>query len=203
MLSLLEFIQGQIIDKGINHVILQVGGLGYRLQISTLTCKELPSLKDEVLLYTYLHVREDELSLYGFSSIEEKDFFLSLLSVSGIGPRIALAVLSRFSPSQLHQTILYADSKTLESIPGVGKKMAERIILELKDKVSKICIEKEDIPIDNPVIIDLKAQAVAALQALGYTSFEAQKAVNTKMNVDQAKSVEDIIREALKVLAKY
>ena len=109
---MIEFIQGELQLKSANYVVVQVGGIGYRLFTPSLTIAKLPSLREEVTMFTYLHVREDELSLYGFLSSEEKDTFITLLQVSGIGPKLALAILSRLSVFELRRAIVFSDTKT-------------------------------------------------------------------------------------------
>ncbi|MFY9174593.1 MAG: Holliday junction branch migration protein RuvA [Peptococcia bacterium] len=199
---MLDFIQGELIKKEPDYVVLLVGGIGYRLMVSAITLAAMPTIKNSVTLYTHLHVREDELTLYGFATEEEKELFAILLSVSGIGPKLAMAVLSKMNVMEFKRAIILGDTAMLTTIPGVGKKTAERMILELKDKVGKLDTEADSemqITTDSPAT-DLRSQAVTALLALGYSLAEAQKAV--PLNA-QAETVEDLVRLGLKNLARF
>jgi Holliday junction DNA helicase RuvA len=199
---LIEYMQGELQSKGANYVVIQVGGIGYRLYVSALTMAKLPSISEEVTVFVYLHVREDELSLYGFLSAEEKGIFLSLLQVSGIGPKLALAILSRLSVSELHNAIVSGDTQSLLIVPGVGKKTAGRLILELKDKLAKTVLP-EEINSEAAVInSDARSEAVSALLSLGYSLAEAQKVVPIVQG-EKDYTAEELIRLALKQLAKY
>lgn len=197
---MIEFVQGELVDKGVNSVVILVGGIGYRLNVSALTLSALPSLKKEVTLFAHLHLREDEISLYGFISAEEKELFQTLLSVSGIGPKLALAILSKQKTADLKRAVVLGDTALLVSIPGVGKKTAERIILELKDKIAKQGIEDKGTPIQGNEAADVRGQAVTALLALGYSLAEAQRAV--PVNIESYTSVEELIRTAFKNLTR-
>jgi Holliday junction DNA helicase RuvA len=199
---LIEFIQGELQLKSTNYIVVQVGGVGYRLFTPSLTMAKLPSVREEVTMFTYLHVREDELSLYGFSSSEEREIFTILLQVSGIGPKLALAILSHMSVSELRRAIILGDTKSLTTIPGVGKKTAGRMILELKDKLEKQALPEEEIMVKGTLHTDARSEAISALLALGYSLTEAQKAVPISKE-GQDYSVEDLIRLALKNIAKY
>ncbi|NLO75356.1 MAG: Holliday junction branch migration protein RuvA [Clostridia bacterium] len=200
---LIEFIQGELQIKGPNYIVIQVGGIGYRLFTSSFTLAKLPPVKEEVTVFTYLHVREDELSLYGFLSNEEKKIFVTLLQVSGIGPKLALAILSHLSGSELCRAIVHGDTQTLLTIPGVGKKTAGRIVLELKDKLQKEVLPEEELSEIGSVTMntDARSEAISALLALGYSVAEAQKAVPVSKE-GQDYSVEDLIRMALKQIGK-
>ncbi|MFZ5754165.1 MAG: Holliday junction branch migration protein RuvA, partial [Bacillota bacterium] len=162
----------------------------------------LPDLQQEVIMYTYLHIREDELSLYGFLDITEREFFITLLQVSGIGPKLALNILSKLNVNELRRTIVMGDAGPLTGISGVGKKTAQRIILELKDKLGKEQIVEQAF---SPSVNDnVRSQTVSALVALGYSLAEAQSAVPSLDSLSQKNpSVEDLLRIALKTLAKY
>lgn len=153
---MLDFIQGELIKKEPDYVVLLVGGIGYRLMVSAITLAAMPTIKNSVTLYTHLHVREDELTLYGFATEEEKELFAILLSVSGIGPKLAMAVLSKMNVMEFKRAIILGDTAMLTTIPGVGKKTAERMILELKDKVGKLDTEADSemqITTDSPATI--------------------------------------------------
>jgi len=199
---LIEFLQGELYFKGANYVVMQVGGMGYKVYSPSLIIAKLPALREETTLFTYLHVREDELSLYGFLSVEEREMFLALLQVSGIGPKLALAILSQMSVQELRRAIFLGDMQPLLSISGVGKKTAGRMVLELKDKLGKEVLSEEiNSEVTDTIHPDVRGEAVSALLALGYSLAEAQKAVPV-LQVDQDYSVEDLIRIALKNSAK-
>ncbi len=132
---MIDFVTGRIAEKGVGHVVLDVGGIGLRLAMSTGSLASLPAEGDSVTVKTYLHVREEELSLFGFESVEEKSLFGKLITVSGVGPKVALAALSSFRPAALAEAVAREDVALVSTIPGVGKKTAQRIILDLKDKL--------------------------------------------------------------------
>lgn len=199
---MIEFLQGELITTGVNYIVLKVGGIGYRLQVPASSLHKLPDLQSEVIMYTYLYIREDELSLYGFLDIKEREFFITLLQVSGIGPKLALNILSRINVDELKRAIVTGDAEPLIGIPGVGKKTAQRIILELKDKLGKEQIIEQTFA---PNVKDnIRSQTVSALLALGYTLIEAENAVPVLDSLSQKNlSVEQLLRIALKNLAKY
>lgn len=132
---MIAFLSGRLAEKGPAHIVLDVRGVGYRIAMSTGSLASLPAEGDEVTVHTHLHVREDDLSLFGFESTGEKELFTRLITVSGIGPKVALAALSSFDPDALVAAIASEDVALVSSIPGVGKKTAQRLILELKDKL--------------------------------------------------------------------
>jgi len=132
---MIDFVTGRIAEKGSAHVVLEVGGIGLRLAMSTGSLAALPAEGDEVTVRTYLHVREEELSLFGFENTDEKTLFSKLITVSGVGPKVALAALSSFRPAALAEAVAREDVALVSTIPGVGKKTAQRIILDLKDKL--------------------------------------------------------------------
>ncbi len=199
---MLEFIQGELVSKSANYVVMQAGGLGYRLQVSAFTLNALPPVKNETMLYTYLYIREDDISLYGFKTEEEKELFITLLSVSGIGPKLAMAILSKVSSSDFRRAIILGDTNLLTGIPGVGKKTAERMILELKDKIGKLDAEAGETATAGSVVgPDVRNQAVMALLALGYNLSEAQKAIPV-LKGETETTVEELVKIGLKNLAR-
>ncbi len=191
-----EYLKGIVVDIVEDRIIVEVNGIGYRINSTTNSISKI--MKGEhVVIYTHLIVREDELSLYGFVSIEELSMFQLLISVSRIGPRVAGAILSTHTPNKLIAYILSKDIRLICKAPGVGKKTAERIVLELKDKVDKIGIE-HDCTLYNDENVD--DEAVEALMALGYNKFEAEKAIRPIKDKDL--TTEDILKNALKSLAR-
>jgi Holliday junction DNA helicase RuvA len=202
---LIEFLQGILVSKSSEYVVLQVGGIGFRLAVPGATLDKLPAVGEDVRLLAHLHVREDEFSLYGFLSSEEKQFFQLLIQVSGVGPKLALSILSHYETPDLRRAILFGDLAALTVISGVGKKTAERLILELKDKLGKLETGRELLPgMEGGSRFapgDDRAQAAAALAALGYHQAEIQKAL-AQTAQEGVEGVEDIIRGALRHLSR-
>lgn len=189
------FIKGKIIKKDENSIVLENNGIGYNIFTSASSLNGAGELGNITTMYTYLHVREDVFDLYGFTTEEEKGMFLHLLSVSGVGPKAALAVLSVTNPAKLALAIITNDVKAITKAQGVGPKMAQRIILDLKDKLKNADLALDET--DAEVTIDdigSASEAVSALVVLGYKPNDAKKAVAA---VDQNGSIEDIIKRAL------
>ncbi len=181
-----------------SSAVVECAGVGYRLAVSAYTGNALPRRGGEVFLYTYLSLRDDGAELYGFSEKAELEMFRRLLSVSGVGPKVALAVLSRFRPDDLARLIATGDSRTLTGAPGVGAKTAQRIVLELKDKVAAVAFPgnvTSEGPADG---LSGASEAVGALVSLGYSASDAAAAV---AKLDMNESAEDLIKQALKLLA--
>ena len=195
---MINYLVGEIVLKSENLVVLEVNGIGYELNVSMFTLDNLPQTGSVSRVYTYMHVREDEISLFGFSSIDEKNVFLKLISVSGIGPKVALAILSGIKLSDLMVAIKTGDVKLLSTVKGLGKKTAERIVLELKDKISVVGFDSEVAGenIANESIID---EATEALIALGVNKNEAYRLA--RENSLNCETTEDIIRKAFQNLS--
>jgi len=197
--KMIAFIKGKLADVQAGAVILDVGGIGYKLQVPLSLFHRLPASGDEVMLHTHLAVREDGFYLYGFKEQSERDFFLKLLNVSGVGPKVALAILTIFSPGELGGVIVSEDITSLTRVPGVGKKTAGRIILELKDKVTGLAIGQDTGQDGGGREID----AVEALEALGYSAAEAHRAVKeASAKCDEKPPVAELVRNALRLLMK-
>lgn len=172
-------LRGRIDQKAIDEVLLEVSGVGYRIAIPLSTYEALPTEGEEARLLTHLHVREDELTLYGFATPRERRLFATLVGVSGIGPRLALHVLSRLTPERFVTAIARQDLATLTGISGVGKKTAERMVLELKDKVVDLA---EVEPTEEAVALTSNGEdAVKALIALGIRRGAAERAVRESL----------------------
>jgi Holliday junction DNA helicase RuvA len=186
-------ISGKLVAKLPPQIMVDVHGVGYELDVPMSTLYQLPVTGTEVMLLTHLIVREDAHQLYGFASEGERALFRRLLKISGVGARMALAVLSGMSVSDLRQAVSAQDSARLTRIPGIGKKTAERLILELKDKLDFAVVA-----VTSPTA-GASGDIVHALLALGYNDREAQFAVK---DLDVALSVTEGIRQALKVLSK-
>ncbi len=194
---------GTLVTKSPQSVILDVQGVGYEVFTSLQTYYRLPDLKHTVRLHTYTHVREDALCLYGFLSSEEKAAFLLVISVSGIGPRLGLALLSGLTVTELASAIRTGDAKRLSSVPGIGQKTAARLILELQSKIAAIAPETPGngaTPGASSVVDD----ALSALLNLGYQGAAAKETLRLieRSRPGEELTVEDLLREALRRLSK-
>jgi Holliday junction DNA helicase RuvA len=187
-------LEGILEYRGNDSVIINVGGIGFRVHVSGSTSSQLGAVKGRVSLYTHLHVREDSISLYGFASSDELTLFRSLISVTGIGAKLALTVLSALNSEELVMAITSGDIDLLSQTPGIGKKMASRLVVELRGKLEK---EWKDVALP---LAPENADAIAALTGLGYSVAEATKALS-KLRDSRSLSLEDKIRIALQHLA--
>ncbi len=197
------FVQGKLYSKNSGEVVVNCSGVGYLINTSLQTFEKLPNVNEEVFLNTYLIVREDSHQLYGFLNTQELELFKLLISISGVGPKVALGILSSVTPSVLRDSILKNDLLKLQKLPGIGKKTAERLVLELKDKIQKVDIQPNDDSSSKSAIGDLTLfdEATSALIALGYNKTLAEKAVKQSENdfkLQTSKTVEVLIRLALK-----
>jgi Holliday junction DNA helicase RuvA len=188
MISLLK---GTIESETEKYVIIDVNGVGYKVHISGNTFKNLPKKGEKIKLYTYLYVRENIMDLYGFLNLEELEIFELLISISGIGPRGALSVLTVVSIETLKKAIANEESDVLTKVSGIGKKMAEKIVLELKNKIGEEFSGKG---------VGVDGEAIDALMSLGYKLQEARETL--KKIPKEAESIEDRVREALKLLGR-
>lgn len=172
---MIAFLRGAVVARTSESVVLDVGGVGYEAVIPTRT--RVGAIGDELTLYTYLHVRDDGIALYGFESIDDRTVFQLLLTVSGIGPKSAVAALSRISPLELRRAVATGDVTRLTALPGIGRKTAQRIVLELKDKVGDVEGDIEGMEMSGGENGDVSSEAVEALLALGYSAHEARRFV--------------------------
>ena len=198
---MIAYIKGKLEIKANNYVVVDVGGIGYKIFMSGTAIGEMPETGSNVKIHTHYYVREDNISLYGFNTQEELKMFELLLSVSGVGAKSAIAMLSAIKPSSFALAVISNDVKALTKIPGVGPKSAQRIILELKDKLKteQALASEESIEIKTIIADTSKIdEATAALQVLGYNRREIEKAFEHITNKDA--SVEEIIKQALKIL---
>ncbi len=194
------YIKGSLEEKSSDYVVVETGGVGYKIFMSSSAISMMTECETIVKVHTYYHVREDNISLYGFNTKEELKLFELLISVSGIGAKSAISMLSNITPSSFALAVITEDVKKLTELPGIGKKSAQRIILELKDKL-KAQETEDEIKIEKPIIDDESSEeAVAALQILGYTKKEIE-GVLSKLNIS-GMTTEEIIKLALKNLAK-
>ena len=192
-------LRGRLTDKRPNQVLVDVGGVGYIVQVPLSTFAALGELHTEVTLLIHTHVREDTLSLYGFLSSREKHFFEMLLSASGVGPSLALKILSGMSVEELVPAIRGSDLGRLTKIPGVGRKTAERIVVELKDKLDAVTVEVERPAASSPAGVD--ADVVSALVNLGYEARAAESAVSDARRENGAGNFEKLLRTSLQSLS--
>jgi Holliday junction DNA helicase RuvA len=198
------YIKGTLEDKASGSIIVEAGGIGYRIFTALSTINSVGQIGAQVKIYTHYYVREDLAVLYGFHTEEELGMFEMLISVSGIGPKAAISLISTLSPSKFALAVVSQDTKSLTKAQGVGAKVAQRIILELKDKISKEQLTDNTFgcsTINGQNEGDCAlTEAVSALMVLGYNSFEASKSVNNVYT--EGMSVEEIITKALKSLSK-
>ena len=194
---MIDQISGKIISINENYVVLAAGGFGIKVNISAAFASKLVN-EDLITLVTYLNVREDALDLYGFKNESERNLFLMLISISGIGPKLAVSILSGVEIEELKSNILSGDIKSLTSIPGVGAKTAKRIIIELKDKLSKTTTT--ELGFDDNFGSKISKDVLSALVGLGYSESIAIDAIKRMNPANSDKSIESLIKEALKIL---
>lgn len=188
-------LKGELELKGDDYIIVNVQGIGFKVSAPTFVLDEMESPGQKVRLVTYLHVRETELSLYGFKTVDELELFELLMGVSGVGPRVALNAMSSLAAETLRQAIASGDVTSLTRVPGIGKKVAQRLILDLKDKVGVVAVEQESAW---GAITAAEAEVMAGLTSLGYSVAEAQDAV--RHLPDEKLELEDQLRLALRYL---
>ncbi|MDY7035805.1 MAG: Holliday junction branch migration protein RuvA [Thermodesulfobacteriota bacterium] len=200
---MIAYLNGALLKKTTKSIIIDNGGIGYEVNVPLSTFYTLPEVDDKVRLHIYTHVREDALSLFGFQTGLEKDIFLMLISVSGIGPKLAINILSGIGPDDLIEAMAHGDAARLQAIPGVGKKTAERIALELRDKATKTSVDLPTFPAQVITKEDMRVRddALSALLNLGYSAKLAKGAVEKAISGLNDDSLEGIIKEALKLLA--
>lgn len=194
---MISYVKGTVADIAQDSVVIESGGFGINIMVPASVISALPAKGTETKIYTYMHVREDAISLFGFLSMDDLGIFKLLINVSGIGPKGALAVLSAMTPDELRLAVLTGDTAKISSAQGIGKKTAERAVLELKDKVSTVVpdsIAGGDDSVDSGAV----AEAVQALVSLGIAERQAALAVSAVENKDL--SSEELIKEALKNL---
>jgi len=196
---MISFIKGEAVDFGENTVIIDNGGIGYELTVSNTTITRIKNDGPYVCLYSYMAVREDGIFLYGFYTKEEKTMFMKLITINGVGPKAAIGILSGIELYELMRAIMSSDIKTLSKVKGVGKKTAERIILELRGEIDADSKELlESLPGGEEEMDADTADAVSALRSLGFTQGEAMNAV--KKAKPFAKSAEELVARALRNL---
>lgn len=198
-----NYISGKLISKSPTNIVIDVNGLGYQLNISLNTFQKLPDAERDVKVFTVLIPREDSIQIYGFYDEDEKFMFEQLLSISGIGPKVAQSILSGISPDELREHIIQGNSFALTHIPGIGKKIAERMIVELRDKLTRVTPYEKIISKD---VEDIRIQAYQALVTLGYQKQVAEKAIRIALNEiksnNEELTIENLIKRSLKELNK-
>ena len=199
---MVSYIRGELVAVEEEKVIVDVNGVGYGIYMPVQSMNYLPSLGEDVKLHTYMNVREDAIQLYGFLTKDDLKVFKLLISVSGIGPKGGLSILSYMSPDDLRFAVMANDAKTISKAPGIGKKTAEKLIIELKDKLniedvlnSVSQTSSVSVPVNSSN--EIQSEAVQALVALGYGSTDAMKAVK-KVELNENSTVEDVLKLALK-----
>jgi Holliday junction DNA helicase RuvA len=193
---MIGFLEGEILAKSPGQALVKVGGVGYQVNISLQTFYTLPDPPGTVTLRIHTRIQDDALELFGFADQDEKDVFLQLLTIPRIGPRMALNILSGISPEELREALALSDVKRLASIPGVGRKSAERITLELKDRLAAGPPARRPVPQDRE-----RGDALSALLNLGYSKNLAEKALD-KAHAQGAHTLEELLRQSLTWLAK-
>lgn len=198
---MIAFVKGRIDEITEENVVVDIGGVGCNVRISSETATLLPGVNEEVKLYTYTCVREDTFSLYGFLTRDDLEIFKKLITVNGIGPKGGLAILSVMSADDLRFAIIAGDAAAISKAPGIGKKTAERVILDLKDKISIedtfVSKEIKKMPGEGEINNQARNEAVEALTALGYSAADALHAVK-QIQIDDDMSVETVLKLALK-----
>ena len=188
-------IRGKLIRKMPAEIIIEDGGLGYALSISTNTYDQLPKLGDEISLLTYFHVTENNQSLFAFSNETERELFLMLIGVSGIGPKTAIILLSSVTPNEFKRRLIAGEVSMLTALPGIGPKTARRIIVELKDKFVKLSVD--DLPREDDDIVPEVSDAYDALLALGFQMSDIRRAIGKMKKGSQDMRTEDIVKRVL------
>lgn len=190
---MISYIKGEVVKKGIDYLILDNNNIGYYINTSFSTLEKI-SEKEKIIILTYMHIREDIIALYGFLTSDEIDLFKKLISVNGIGPRAGLSVLSTYEVNTVKEIVLKEDVSGLSKVPGIGKKTASKIILELKDKVGTV----EELQGSEIVVSSEMSDVIEALTSLGFNYAEVKRTLgNMELS---GKSENDIIKEALKNL---
>ena len=192
---MISFIRGKKIHIDPAKIIIEVNGIGYDINISLRTYSKLKD-ESEVFIYTHLNVKEDSHTLYGFNSESERNTFLSLLSINGVGPSTAIMILSSLSANELKKAIISSDTNKIKSVKGIGLKTAERIILELKDKVTFDDLDQDKFYDD--INNTIKDEALSALSSLGISKNIVEKHINDILDRNNDISLEDLIKEVLK-----
>ena len=201
---MISYIRGELVAIEEEKAIIDVNGVGFGIYMPVQAMNQLPNLGEEVRLHTYMNVREDAIQLFGFLTRDDLHVFKLVIGVSGIGPKGGLSILSQLTPDDLRFAVMAGDAKSIAKAPGIGKKTAEKLIIELKDKLSiedvlNKTTESQPLAVNMNAANEIQAEAVQALVALGYGSTESMKAVK-KVQMDENMTVEDVLKFALKYM---
>ena len=200
---MISYIRGILAEKEEDQIVVEASSIGYEIHVPLSFLEELPPVGEEVRIYTYLQVKEDALNLFGFRSRQDLKMFKQLLGVNGIGPKGALGLLSAMRPDDLRLAVISGDAKAISKAPGIGLKTAQRLILDLKDKIS---VEDQEETGTTPVrtggLPDAGKEAVDALTALGYSAMEATKAVR-QVEITGQMTAEDVLKASLRHLSFF
>ena len=199
---MIAFLRGRVLDKHPNRIVIDVNGVGYELYVPLSTYYDVGEAGTEIALRVHTHVREDALQLYGFLTTLEQQLFERLIAISGIGPKLAVAVLSGIDSDELVTSIQRADVARLTRIPGIGKKTAERIVLELKDRLADVARPAAGDGAERPQVDHAREDLVSALENLGYHRPLAEKAVDAVRTRDGSAPFEDALKGALRELMR-
>lgn len=199
---MIAYVKGVLAVVGQDSIIIDKGGIGININVPVSIISTLPSIGSEVKVFTYTYVREDAIALYGFMTMDDLDVFKLLINVNGVGTKTALGILSAITPNELRLAVISADYKTITNAPGIGKKSAERIVLELRDKVKMVIEDDSYIAVDSGDVAksDSVNIALEALVSLGFSYGEAAKAVKQVNNYEEMDD-ESLIKAALKHLS--
>jgi len=200
---MISYLQGTLTEKSPTEVTVEVNGVAYAVAIPLSTYAALGEIGNPVKIFTHLHVREDAMQLYGFATTAERDLFRMLISISGIGPKMAQGILSGIGVNELKNHIVKGNYSGLMAIPGVGKKIAERLILELRDKIAKL---EEEVPVLGDKAAAVRHEALLALTSLGYARVVAEKAIRLALQETDGShdtlGLEELIKRALRHASK-
>src|SRR6478735_788260 len=199
---MIAFLRGRVLEKHPNRIIVDVHGVGYELHVPLSTYYDVGDEGAEVSLRVYTHVREDALQLYGFLTDLERQLFERLIGISGIGPKVAISVLSGLDSRELVTAVQRGDVARLVSIPGIGKKTAERIVLELRDRLAQLSVPAAGATPAGTAADRLRSDLVSALQNLGYHRAQADKAVESTISASPDATFEDALRQVLRELMR-
>ena len=194
-------LRGKLLYSDNQYAVVDCGGVGFKFQASLRTLVKLSNIGSEVFVHTYMSVREDAMDLYGFSNVDELECFKLVTSVNGLGSKMAIALLSEFTPDQISFYIISGDAKSLTKASGIGPKLAQRMVLELKDKISKgaVTLSDDNLLVQTTARNENAQEAIAALVALGFSQSEATGAVS---KLDQTLSTDELIKGGLKNLSR-
>jgi len=194
---MIAYLKGTLIKKSPEYLVIDVHDVGYHIEISTLTFEELPKEGKEIKLLIHHHFTDNDQRLFGFFSTDEKELFELLITVKGVGPKLGLTILSGLPASQIIEAVIQSDKTALTQITGIGKKTAERMILELKDKITEISGSADSATAEKTVSVSLKEEAVSALQSLGFKKRDAEKAVHSASRKNEVDGVQELVKRSL------